>query len=134
MPVSVRIDGLDRVRKLLSGIEKRAKSDSRAMDIIGVMGENFILRESFGKESGPNGKWAPLKQRTGKILQDTGAMRLRTGHIARNHQTILYNSSSYAPFHHDGTSRMPQRKFMWISNKEVTRMAKVYLDYMLGKR
>lgn len=70
-----------------------------------------LVAEGFEKEQAPSGaKWAPLKVRVGKILQDTGRLR------SSFHRKTIGGSSvtigpavKYAPFHQSGTTRMVAR-------------------------
>ena len=84
--------------------------------------------DHFNKERGPQRAWTPLKYRVGKILQDTG--RLRLSIFSRNTKDTAKVASNlkYAPTHNYGTKNVPMRKFMWLS-----RDMKKRLDKWVGK-
>lgn len=105
MPVSIKIEGTEKVNALFARIAKNLKNDTPVMNKIGVMGEKDVIMH-FNQSKGPNGSWAPLKNprlRGGtKPLMDTGVLRNSTGSRAKNHVAEVYNTASYAGVHNDG--------------------------------
>jgi phage gpG-like protein len=73
-----------------------------------------LVKEGFERESEPSGRrWAPLKHRRGRILQDTG--RLRTGFHRKHVSSVSVTigpTVKYAQFHQSGTRHMPARKMV----------------------
>ena len=70
-----------------------------------------LIAEGFSKEQAPNGApWAPLKQRRGKILQDTGRMRASFHRKTIGGDRVTIGPAvKYAAFHQSGTVRMVAR-------------------------
>lgn len=97
-----------------------------------------LIREGFDRQGDPYGRgWAPLKARSGKILQDTGLLRrFKPTHVTVRGFTVS-SGATYGPFHQSGTSRMPARKMVpdggmparWMQRLE--RIAKGYLKERL---
>jgi phage gpG-like protein len=139
MSVELKVVGLDRVMKTFKKLSDNARDDTSAMRKIGTMGEKFVLG-NFANESGPNGPWPPLKKprkRGGsKILHDTGYLRSATQSYAKQHTAIVYNATSYAPYHNSDRprKRLPQRKFLWFSTKNVAMFAREYLKWLFRIR
>lgn len=108
----------------LSGVERTRDRFGRfASGIAGVkrtilanVGEEVIhlIRDGFERESDPYGsKWAALKHRSGRILQDTGALR-NSFHRKQlsSSQVTVGPAVPYARFHQSGTRYMPARKMV----------------------
>ena len=73
-----------------------------------------LVREGFERESDPYGaKWASLKTRSGRILQDTGGLRssFHRNQLSATQDTVGAGKD-YARYHQSGTSRMPARKMV----------------------
>jgi phage gpG-like protein len=103
----------------------------------------------FDDEKGQEGRWAPLKPSTlarrrkgrgagsGRILQDTG--NLRRNFIPSNVEDkgatsiVFFNPTPYAATHDDGSSKrnIPQREFMWLSDKAVEDMLDIVMDLVV---
>jgi len=87
--------------------------------------QNII--QHFADEASPDGKWKPLKYRKGKPLQDTGNLRksiLPSNWRSVNSKSIMvFANAPYGKIHDEGTSRIPQRKFMWLSQPTQQKMA-----------
>lgn len=87
------------------------------------------IMSHFKQERSPIGRWAPLKSRRGKPLQDTGKLRgsiLPARRVGRNSALIIANTD-YAGFHNKGTGRIPQREFMWFSKAALAKMLKMIM-------
>jgi phage gpG-like protein len=86
-------------------------------DVAANMAEETLelIREGFEKEQDPDGKrWAPLKSREGRILQDTGVMRnsFHRKMVGRDGFTVG-PSVDYATYHQTGTDRgLPVRRMV----------------------
>lgn len=106
----------------------------------------------FEKETGPKKKWAKWSDlyaahmakagKSGnKILQDSGNLRQRimnadsTTRIKQGQ--LLYNPAKtkgdfdYAKAHDEGRDTLPQREFMWLSKRALSRMSKVMAAHTL---
>jgi len=125
----VQLKGMGKTTKLVNDMVKRTTNQAPAFKVIGQQGLADILKH-FRDESGPDGKWKPLKSRQGKILQDTGRLRGATKAFTMPDRTILINNVEYASYHQKGKG-VPQRKFMWISKKAIILMGKTLLRYFV---
>jgi phage gpG-like protein len=104
----------------------------------------------FEEERGPEGGWpewssvyAEHMDKIGKggnkILQDTG--RLRQSYMISNYRAssegvVFYNPAKtkggfpYAQAHDEGGGKLPQRKFMWLSDVAMESVAEQTLQWM----
>ena len=126
----VKIIGLDKIEKLTKDIADRLKDSSKCMEIIANQSRSDVERH-FSKEEGDTGKWEPLKKRSGKALQDTGRLRSSFQTKHSKNSANVYTNVKYAGYHNFGTSRIPQRKFMWNSKEIRDLFDKTYLDFIL---
>lgn len=98
-----------------------------------TLGYKDIIQH-FEDESSPWGKWKPLKYRKGKPLQDTGNLRKSitpsNWRAISSSGIVVFANAPYGQTHDEGTAKIPQRKFMWISDKVQTKMAE-YLSHMI---
>lgn len=106
----------------------------------------------FEKELGPKGKWKAwsriYKKRMEKIgkggnliLQDKGdlrkASRMADNSVRRRRGELIYNPAKskdgkpYAANHDQGLNGMPQRQFMWLSQRALNNMSKAIAHYAL---
>lgn len=94
----------------------------------------------FKEESGPSGGWKELKKpRSGKILQLTGRLRGSilpdTGgtEIMGNNAVRMFSNVEYSRTHDlgDPSRNIPQREFMWLSNKAQQAMADMIIDLVM---
>lgn len=90
----------------------------------------------FQEEAAPDGKWLPLKFRKGKPLQDTG--NLRKSILPSNWKSIsntgimVFANAPYGKYHDEGTNKIPQRKFMWLSDEAKQKMAEYIANKLIG--
>lgn len=91
----------------------------------------------FQAEMGPNGKWQRSQRAIkegGQTLQDTGNLKknfLPTNSKRYNKDAILiFNNAPYSGVHDTGSAKrsLPQRKFMYFTNKAMDRIAEMFLD------
>jgi len=62
-------------KKFITKIDKTAKRPQKVLrTAFSVVGFRDVINH-FKQERGPQGRWAPLKTRKGKMLQDTGNLR-----------------------------------------------------------
>ena len=116
--------------KMLNKIEKNMKNINPILRAgINVFGFKDI-NDHFQREENPSGKWAPLKYRKGKPLQDTGNLRnsfLPAKDQGRN-AVLMINNAEYASIHNSGKGRM-HREFMWLSDSAKQDI----LNYIMNK-
>ena len=103
----------------------------------------------FDDARGPRGSWAPLKPATiarrrkgrgtgsARPLQDTGNLRrnfLPTNiDDLGNNSIVFFNPTPYAAPHDEGSEKqhLPQREFMWLSDKATDDMINIVLDLVV---
>lgn len=80
---------------------------------------------NFAKQSDPDGgAWAALSantlktKRSGAILRETSALMGSISSSVGGDTAIVTAGQSYGIFHQTGTSKMPQRKFLGISDRD----------------
>lgn len=130
---------LDVVKKRYDAIQKRAENPMPAQTEVCLKSQRDVL-EHFRNEEGQGGATWPKSQRAlregGKTLQDTGRLRasIRYAIISRNEMHVFSNIV-YAGIHNYGgktkNATMPQRKFMWLSEKGNIAAQRTYLKYMM---
>jgi phage virion morphogenesis protein len=93
------------------------------------------IADHFRREEGPEGRWQQwsdgykkyrqsIGKGSGKILQLTGRLRNSTVLGGKSDDEIRWiNKTEYAGKHQWGTAGMPQRKFLWVSDKALETMA-----------
>ncbi|HEU4408114.1 MAG TPA: phage virion morphogenesis protein [Polyangiaceae bacterium] len=72
-----------------------------------------LVQLGFRKGRAPDGSaWAPLQARDGQPLRDTG--RLMNSFTAKASGSVVKvgTNTPYAPYHQEGTSRMPARPML----------------------
>lgn len=111
----LEITGVESVERLGKKLHKVAEGRWRRALMSNVAEEVIeLVREGFERESDPYGaKWAGLKSRSGRILQDTGGLRTSFHRKSLSDtETTVGAGKSYARYHQDGTKRMPARKMV----------------------
>lgn len=100
-----------------------------------------VYKRAYRGEEPDGSKFAPLAQSTvdqktnGQILYESGRLLNATRHNVRSssggeiNQTEIYNDVPYAAYHQYGTSNMPARKFIGLSEED----AKDYGDRLSEK-
>lgn len=94
------------------------------------------------KGQDPNGR--PRKgDMSGKILQDTGRLknnfkatnwRKKSGGIEWFNNAQTKSGFPYAYAHNEGGSKLPERRFMWLSDKALNNISEATLEFMVGKK
>lgn len=100
----VDVSGLDQAVQRFSAF---AQGKWRRAFLANVAEEAIeLIREGFSSETDPYGaKWAELKSRSGRILQDTGGMRNSFHRTSLSDtETTVGAGKDYARYHQDGTS------------------------------
>jgi len=125
--------GLDAFRKKTNKMVKRMKDESK-LHKINTLHAMRDIDDHFKKEEGPNNKkWVKWSKKTDKgrkffssrptrrggtkLLQDTGRLKGSFVSVQIKNGTMILNNVKYASFHQTGTSKMPRRKFLYLSPK-----------------
>jgi len=93
-------------------------------------------KEAWSNQQDPvDGKsWAPRKQPTGgwPILKKSGKMLNSTQFKSDNHPMLFKATTnvSYGKFHQEGTSRMPQRRWLGLGSDFTDRFSKVVAKHL----
>jgi len=157
--VTIKFDDLEMKNWMTKAKLTLSRINGVMRSIVAVIGFSDI-QDHFRSESGPDGAWAPLKEstlagrtsrtkwankkakgkRTHKILQDTGNLRQsvmpgRGGSQTVSNGIMLYTDVPYANYHDsdEARTRLPQRKFMWISDQGQEKIAQAVLEQVVGK-
>src|SRR3990167_2766541 len=137
----------------LSAIHAKVKDPSALLKAAFMTAGFKDIIQHFEDERGPSGKWKPRSAATqaqyatksksnarynpsNKILQLTGNMRKsvlpgNTKKISHNAIEVFANSV-YGHRHDSGTDGMPQREFMWFSDKAQGLMANIISSLAFG--
>ena len=130
--LTVKTEGLNRVRKRFSKIEQRGKNPEKAMNLIGAKAWKEVVQNNFANEKNEDGKrWKPLKYRKGKPLRDTSRLWNSIKWKASKFQAKVYTIIGYAKYHQNGEGRM-KREFMFVSKKSMDGFTKTLLNYIKG--
>lgn len=103
------------------------------------MGEvaSYMEREVkgyFAAQAGPDGPWAPLAASTlqtkgsGAILRETGSLVGSISGEGSGKRAVISAGTSYGIYHHTGTSKMPQRRFMGFKPEHEPRIREIISD------
>lgn len=143
------------MQSLLSTIKDRFRNNAQAnkqlATIVFARVEKNVIHH-FNTQSGPTGKWKAWStayrshmNRIGKggnlILTDTAKMRrgLRVAPTQPSDGILFWNPSKtssgfpYAKAHDEGGPKLPQRKFMWISDPTLESIAGDLLEWTTDK-
>lgn len=80
---------------------------------------------------------------SGKILQDTGRLkntfkstnwRKKSGGIEWYNNARTKTGFPYAYAHNEGGSKLPQRRFMWLSKRALNNISEATLHFMVGEK
>lgn len=102
------------VAALAQRLERFADGQWRT-GLMGQVGEELVelVREGFERQADPYGApWAPLKRRSGRILQDTGRLRMFFVRSKSASMVRVGTPAFYGRFHQTGTKHMPARKMV----------------------
>lgn len=143
--VKIALRGQAALLKVLNELSLKAKDTSALMARLATLGFRDIM-DHFAKESGPDGKWSPLKinrRRIGryrklrgarhKILQDKGRLRGSIQPVVESpHRAVIATTGViYAATHQFGNKKrnIPARPFMWLSRQSKDTMFDVARKY-----
>jgi phage gpG-like protein len=135
--------------KFLKSVEKKWKDIAKRKEFSNIITIPVFkdLVKHFEEEEGPSGKWKPWSntylehlQRIGRqgnqILQFSGKLRQSItptkGKVRTNSSgVVFYSNVPYAKAHDEGEGRMPERKFMYISNKGLKNVIEITEKWLL---
>lgn len=121
----------------LKGVQRRARSlggdadDALLLGLTEAVAEQFHTRGAAGK----HGSWRANKRPRGRQMRKTS--RLYNSLTKPNHPDLVYRPYGraltfgtrvhYGVFHQEGTKRMPRRRLVDLSQKQLKRLNKLYL-------
>ena len=117
---------LDQFQKLADNLAKNINPE-RILDEASALILSRIRRR-FLAETAPDGtKWKPSLAATNRRKKGNTGTLFNTGRLFRSIQSAatgpnersIFTDVEYAPYHQFGTSRLPQRKFLGVSNEDV---------------
>lgn len=144
------------IKSFLKGLSKRSNEPQKNKEYVDLLSAITFkeINDHFIKEEGPSDNWKPwskiytdhmskIGKSGNKILQDTG--RLRQSFFPTNYRTssegvLWFNNAQtkggfpYAAAHDQGGPKLPQREFMWLSDKAVEKMTEQTLAYILDEK
>jgi hypothetical protein len=150
---SVQFDN-KRVQRFLKGLSKNTEDiKKRKKAYVGGISA-FVFRDvmrHFERELGPDGRWqswsksykehmAKRGKAGNKILQDTGRMRQSfkpTNNRSTDQGIEWFNNATtkegfaYAYAHNEGVGKLPERRFMWLSDRALNRITRFTLEFMV---
>lgn len=134
-----------RVLAMLSGFGDKTRWLRALKSVVAVFLFKDVI-DHFRKEEGPDGKWPDLNKSYAKWKQGKGKTKklILTGNLRQNFlptNVRSHNVNSVAFFNpvnyggqHDRGEGVPQRQFMWISNRAQDLMDRALVDTMVGGR
>jgi phage virion morphogenesis protein len=123
------------------------RSLSRRLDNLQVpmkRAATYMVRETqlnFAKQSTPDGAgWAALApstllhKKSGAILRESGALAASISIVEVSSSRAIVGSSGvdYGIFHQMGTSKMPAREFIGISDRHTSKIKEIFEAYLLA--
>ena len=129
--VDVQMEGL---KLRLAKMRKRLKNPSPQMQKTSILMYKDV-NDHFKKTKSDTGSWKPLKYRTGKPLQDTGALKSSVQAKNTKDSAVVSAGNSrvdYAAAQNYGTKTIPARKFMWISKGIRENITKLLGKFFIG--
>jgi phage gpG-like protein len=144
------------VQDFLEGMQTRLKEVKGGVKKYAGLLSVIVFQDvtsHFKKEEGEKGpwkKWSSSYQKSmekrgkagNKILQDTGRLRQNfkptdfktsAGGITWFNDAVTSNGYPYAKGHDEGDGKLPQREFMWLSEKGRTRIEEQTLAFMISE-
>ena len=129
--VEVQMEGL---KLRLAKMRKRLSNPSPQMQKTSILMYKDV-NDHFAKAKSDTGSWKPLKYRTGKPLQDTGALKSSVQAKNTRDSAVVSAGNSrvdYAAAQNYGTKTIPSRKFMWISKGIRENITKLLGKFFIG--
>lgn len=143
----------EKVQRFLSELSKRhkqvTKGDNQYIKLTSAIVFKDVM-DHFAKQAGPSGPWrkwsavyadhmAKAGKGGNKILQDTGRLRqsFAPTKVRNTSKGIAWFNAAktrdgfpYASAHQEGGPQLPQRKFMWLSDKGMDDIADQTLKFL----
>lgn len=139
-------------QKIIGGLQKKWKQIEARKEFGNIISA-IVFKDVIGhfeEEKGPGGSWKPwskmyadhmraIGKSGNKILQDSGRLRqsfLPANFKAQSDGILFYNKAKvngfpYAAAHDQGGKKLPQRKFMWLSDKGMNSVVKVVESWLM---
>ena len=125
---SVKMTGNDKLSNAIKRLKMKANDSSRIMRLIAIRMKRFQA-DHFEKEVDSSGKkWMPLSEETlkkrkgggggAKILQDNRILFNSITHFSDKYFAGVGTNMEYAPPHQYGYKNIPQREFLYLTDKE----------------
>jgi phage virion morphogenesis protein len=136
--ISIRTVGLTQVKENFEAMGKRCQNPTTMLEVIAQKGRKNVLQH-FEKEMGDTGPWKPLsasrakhkKGGKGKILQDTGRLRLSIRGRTKTNEAHVYTNVEYAKFHEFGIG-VPERRFMWLDATTIRNIILMLKNFLVN--
>ena len=126
--VVVHASGFDSIFAVIGRLET-AQWD-RLLRLIGMRVQEQTINH-FQQQAGPDGAWAPTK-RGGHILVKTGHLRGSIHHVVAGDEVRIGTPVGYGKFHQLGTSRMPARAFLGLTESDKGELEHIINDFVEG--
>lgn len=135
MPIKITLSGTANFQ--VGQLKNKTKTLPRAIAKATVFMERQT-KLNFAKESDPDGKkWAALspntlrQKKTNAILRETSASANSIASTSAGLIGAVSASTEYGIYHQTGTKKMPQRKFLGISeSKDVPKIKQIVSDHL----
>ena len=124
---SITIEGLEKLERILIGVDSQAKDWSKEFTTAGSKLIKFYKTSVFSSRGSAIGEsWKKRTKSYGwNILDNTGAMKNATNYRASKDQLIIYNTADYYKFHQLGTRNMPQRIILKMTDQKAKDLIKI---------
>lgn len=121
--------------KAIEGLNKKVSEIKKPIQEATLYQERET-KLNFLKESTPDGDpWTPLapstllRKRTSAKLRETSTLINSVASAASGSSGKVFASTQYGAFHQTGTSKMPAREFLGISDKNAERIEQLFTDH-----
>jgi len=118
-------------RKYLKSVRHKVKNANPFLKVAyATYGFKDIINH-FKQGQGSKGKWAKLKFRKGRPLQDTGHLRnsITPSRVYKDtrQSVMILAGAKYSGYHDEGTNIIPKRDFMWFTDRAKDKMGALVL-------
>ena len=127
--IDIKLNGANKLKTRLERLEKAGKTVSTPLKQAVIIGYRDIIQH-FQREEGPQAKWAGLKFRKGRILQDTGRLRTSIMFNMSGNTGYIGTNVLYAATHQFGRDNIPARPFLWFTDRAKKSIEKEFLTYV----
>ncbi len=125
----------------LAGIKRRARTmDSDAQEAL-ERGLNEVSKEQFRTRggAGKHGAWQENKRRTGRQMRKSDRLYNSVTRFNDPDSVVRFygpkigfgSAVRYARYHQDGRGRLPQRRIIDPSEKQLKKLNKIWLDAVM---